>query len=82
MKYAIRIEDTRSKTIIVDADSLDQAINKVECDAFTIDLDDEPIERKVFPSPFSMEGGIATPEQIQDCELFSVRSHLHERNTL
>ena len=68
MKYAIRVEETKGKTFIVDADSLDEAIDKVECGVF--DLDEEPSEQEVFASPFAMENGIATPEQIEDCEVF------------
>ena len=68
MKYAIRAEETKGKTFIVEADNLDGDIDKVECGVF--DLDEEPSEQEVFASPFAMENGIATPEQIEDCEVF------------
>lgn len=69
MKYAIRVEETKGKTFIVEADSLDEAIDKLEC-AEDIDLYDEDCEREVFPSPYAMEDGIATEEQLEDCEYY------------
>ena len=70
MKYAIRVEETKGKTFIVESDSLEEAINKVE--RGVINLDEEPGEGEigVFASPFAMENGIATPEQIEYCEVF------------
>lgn len=68
MKYAIRVEETKGKTFIVEADDLDEAIDKVSCGIF--DLDDEPSEQEIFASPFAMANGIATPEQIEYCEVF------------
>ena len=69
MKYAIRVEETKGKTFIVEADNLEEAIDKVECGVF--DLENEPSEQKVFASPFALENGIATPEQLEDCEEFN-----------
>lgn len=68
MKYAIRVEETRGKTYIVEAESLDEAIDKMECGVF--DLDNELSEQEIFPSPFAMSGGIATEQQLEDCEYF------------
>ena len=69
MKYAIRVEETKGKTFIVEADSLDEAIDKVDSDDF-IDLYDEEVERNTFPSPYAMPGGIATEEQLANCTYF------------
>ena len=67
MKFAIRVEETKGKTFIVEADSLDEAIDKMEC-AEDIDLSDEESEREVSCSPYAYVGGFATPEQIENCE--------------
>lgn len=67
MKYAIRVEETKGKTFIVEADNLDEAIDKVSCRV--IDLDDEMSEQEIFASPFAQIDGIATDEQIEDCEV-------------
>ncbi len=68
MKYAIRVEETKGKTFIVEADSLDEAIDKVSCSV--IDLDNEESEQEIFASPFAKVGGIATSDQLEDCEYF------------
>ena len=67
MKYAIRVEETKGKTFIVEEDNLDEAIDKVSCSV--IDIDDESSEQEIFASPFAQIGGIATDEQIEDCEV-------------
>lgn len=66
MKFAVRVEETKGKTFIVEANDLDEAIDKVSCSV--IDLDEENSEQEIFASPFAKVGGIATEEQIEDCE--------------
>ena len=67
MKFAIRVEETKEKTYIVEADSLDEAIDIMEW-ARDIDLSDEISGREVSYSPYAYVGGFATPEQIENCE--------------
>ena len=69
MKYAIRVEETRGKTFIVEADSLENAIDKVDS-AICIDLDNEDTDREVYASPYATDGGIATEYQLENCEFF------------
>ena len=69
MKYAIRVEETRGKTFIVEADSLENAIAKVDS-AIYIDLDNEDTDRDVYASPYATDGGIATSYQLENCEVF------------
>lgn len=61
MKYAIRIEETIGRTIIVEAENLDDAIEKVENaannDDILLDRIEDFVEREVKPSDV-FEGGI------------------------
>ena len=68
MKYAIRVEETKGKTYIVEADNLDDAINKIG--SSVIDLEDEISYQEIFVSPFANKDGTATKEQLEDCEIF------------
>ena len=70
MIFAIRVEDTKGKTFLVEADDLDTAIDKVVCN-HNIDLENEESEREIFSSPYASEGGIATNEELEDCEVLS-----------
>ena len=71
MKYAIRVEEVKGKTLIVEANSLDEAIDKVECSDSDFNLDDEcPDYFNVVVSPDAMEDGTATPKQLEWCEEF------------
>lgn len=60
MKFAIRIEEILARTVIVEADDLEEAIEKVEeacnCDEIYLDADDF-FERSVHPSE-NFDGGI------------------------
>lgn len=59
MKYAIRIEETLGRTVIVDADSIEVAIEHVEnlANNDTINLDAEDFtSRDVFPSEIFTKG--------------------------
>ena len=66
MKYAIRIEEIIAKTVIVEADDLDEAIEKVEaaCNDDIIFLDgiEDFVERNVFPSEY-FKNGIVSDER-------------------
>lgn len=63
MKYAIRVEETRGKTYIVEADNLDAAIDKVRYSI--IDLEDEDSYQEIFATSFD---GTPTKEQLELCE--------------
>lgn len=59
MKYAIRIEETLGRTVIVEADSIEAAIEHVEnlANNNTINLDAEDFtSREVFPSEIFANG--------------------------
>lgn len=60
MKYAIRVEETIGKTIIVEADDLEEAIERVEeaCNNDEIFLDgcEDFVERNVKPSEYFKNG--------------------------
>lgn len=66
MKFAIRVEETRGKTFLVEASNLDEALDKMCCSV--IDLDEEYCEQNIFVSPFANQDGTATEEQLKDCE--------------
>ena len=66
MKYAIRVKETKQKTFIVEADSLDEAIYKLDGN-YWLDIDEES-DREVSASPLAKYGGIATEEQLKYCE--------------
>ena len=68
MIFAIRVEETKGKTFLVEADNLDAAIDKVECN-HNINLENEESEKEVFASPYASAGGIATNEELEDCEV-------------
>lgn len=61
MKYAIRVEETIGRTIIVEAENLDDAIKKVENaannDVILLDGIEDFVEREIKPSDV-FEGGI------------------------
>ena len=66
MKFAIRVEEVIGKTIIVEANTLDEAIEKVEeaCDNDDIFLDgmEDFVERNVYPSD-TFKDGIVTDDR-------------------
>ena len=54
-KFAIRITETLARTVIVDSDDLDEAIQKVEkavSDDKIILTSDDYDEREIFPAAF------------------------------
>lgn len=68
MEFAITVEETKSKTFIVEADSLDEALDTIEYNINMIELNGAECERKASPSYYAYVGGFATPEQIATCE--------------
>lgn len=68
MKYAIRIEEIIAKTVIVEADDLDEAIEKVEaaCNDDIIFLDgiEDFVERNVFPSEYFKNGIVSNERDV------------------
>ena len=70
MEFAITVEETKSRTFIVEADNLDEAIDTVKCNINIIDLSGGDCKRKASPSYYAYIGGFATPEQIATCEYY------------
>ena len=67
MKYAIRVEETKGKTFIVEANNVIEAIEIME--NADVDLEDEETEKKVIVSPYAKdERGEATEDQVDLCE--------------
>jgi hypothetical protein len=66
MKYAIRVEEVIARTIIVEANDLEEAIERVEeaCNNDEILLDgiEDFVERNVYPSD-NFKNGIVEPGQ-------------------
>lgn len=60
-KFAIRITETLARTVIVDSDDLDEAIQKVEkavSDDKIILTSDDYDEREIFPAAWSENGKV------------------------
>ena len=74
MKFAIRVEEVIGRTIIVEADDLEEAVENVEeaCNNDDIFLDgiEDFVERNVFPSD-NFKNGI-----VEDSEDVSFYEHL------
>ena len=68
MKYAIRVEETIGKTIIVEADDLEEAIERVEeaCNNDEIFLDgyEDFVERNVKPSEYFKNGVVPEDKDV------------------
>ena len=66
MIYAIRVEQVLADDFLVEANSLDEAIKKVQdFDAEVGISPDEIVEVNTIPAPNSKENGEATEEQIK-----------------
>lgn len=73
MKYAISYTEYLSKTFIVEADSLEEAEDKVWNNRGLIDLDhDDYDDCTVEVSKYAKPGGIATENQLRLCEELEV----------
>lgn len=70
MIYAIRVEEVIGRTVIVEADDIEQAVNMVECaannDKILLDGMEDFIERTLKPSDV-FEGGIVPEGQDVNC---------------
>lgn len=69
-KFAIEIKEVHAETVIVEAKSVYEAINKVEMYNQTKGFDlDEITDFEILPSPYADVNGKATKSQLKDCVL-------------
>lgn len=67
--YAITVKEVLEKTVCVEADSLDEAIDKVETAYYDVQIILEPedlSEREFVPSCYAEENGIVPEEEIDE----------------
>lgn len=79
-KFAIRITETLARTVIVDSDDLDEAIQKVK-DAVSEDkiilTSDDYDEREIFPAAWSENGKVPENKDVSFYEHFYVTTCIY-----